>query len=147
MNGAVTWDGIPGGMDRMESHPWNSILGMIPSFGVWIRWFLPRDGILWIRDKMRSHPWMANPGMGLLEVWIGWDLQAVGPAGLGSSAMGLGVLWARGPFGQDPPDGWSRNTARLLWKEMRWSRTPLVVVLDPHKSWDPTDQDKALCPP
>lgn len=61
--------------------------------------------------------------------------------------MGLGLLWARGPFGQDLPDGWSRNTPKLLWKEMRWSRTSLVMVLDPHKSWDPTDPDEALCPP
>lgn len=48
----------------------------------------------------------------------------MGPAGLGS------LEWAWNPFGHDPTNGWSRSTLRPFWKEMRWSRTPLVMVQD-----------------
>lgn len=33
------------------------------------------------------------------------------------------------PLDMTPPDGWNSNTPRLFWKEMRWSRIPLVMVL------------------
>ena len=64
---------------------------------------------------------------------LGWD-RTPPMAGIGSPAT------------RRVPPGWDRSTLRLCWKEIQWSRTPLVMAQDPHGHWDPIDWDKTLCP-